>query len=84
MMVIFVYVWVFQELVKEGVILFNKFWVLIWFVNVFLSVLLFYFILFFIMIICVLLGDVYNFIVNVEGYVWVIFFFVVVIGLFIF
>jgi amino acid transporter len=83
MTVTFAHARVLQELAKEGVIPFNKFWASTWPANAPSSALLLHFIPSFIMIICVPSGDAYNFIVNVEGYARAILFFAVVTGLFI-
>jgi len=72
-----------QELAKEGVIPFGKFWASGWPVGSPSAGLLLHFIPSFIVIVAIPFGDAYNFILDVEGYPGAVINFFVVIGLFI-
>jgi hypothetical protein len=71
-----------QELAKEGVIPFPKFWASSWPFGSPSSGLLLHFIPSFIVIVAIPFGDAYNFILDLEGYPGSVINFLVVLGLF--
>ena len=72
-----------QELAKEGVIPFQKFWASTWPCGAPSAGLLLHFIPSFIVIVAIPFGDAFNFIVDVEGYPSAVIALLVVVGLFI-
>lgn len=72
-----------QELAKEGVIPFSRFWASGWPLGAPSAGLLLHFIPSFIVIVAIPFGDAYDFILDVEGYPSSVIYFFVVIGLFI-
>jgi amino acid transporter len=71
-----------QELAKEGVIPFPRFWASTWPFGSPSAGLLLHFIPSFIVIVAIPFGDAYNFIIDVEGYPSSVIYFLVVLGLF--
>lgn len=71
-----------QELAKEGVIPFSRFWASTWPFGAPSAGLLLHFIPSFIVIVAIPFGDAYNFILDLEGYPSSVIYFLVVVGLF--
>jgi amino acid transporter len=72
-----------QELAKEGILPFSKFWASTWPMGAPSAGLLLHFIPSFIMLIAIPFGDAFNFIIDVEQYARALVYFLVVIGLFV-